>query len=73
MIGEGRRKYKKERLELGDMSDPTGLAASVQAHLKWMQTRNYSKYTVDQRLHHLRTFIGWCEVRSIRRPCPVDV
>jgi integrase/recombinase XerD len=56
----------------GNPNDPDSLAAWMKKYLQWMQTRNYSEYSVRNAQGHLSLFFQWCESRSIARPVEVN-
>ena len=63
-----RKGWRKERPEVGDPTDPQGLAVSLNKFLTRLRVKNFSERTVEVREHHIYSFIAWCDNRSIARP-----
>jgi len=53
---------------IGDPTDPDSLYAYMLRFLEWMQVKNYSDRTTENREVYLRYFIEWCEERGLSRP-----
>lgn len=66
-----RKGSRKERVPIGDASDPQSFAALLAAYLDWSRVRNYSAATVRNREHYVGEFAKWCAERSLTRPCEV--
>jgi integrase/recombinase XerD len=49
----------------------TPLEALMREHLKYLEVKNYSEYTVRGRSGHIRFFIDWLKERSITEPVEV--
>ena len=49
----------------------TPLEALMREHLKYLEVRNYSEYTVRGRAGHIQFFIDWLKERSITEPLEV--
>ena len=49
----------------------TPLEALMRDHLKYLEVRNYSEYTVRGRAGHIQFFIDWLKERSITEPVEV--
>jgi integrase/recombinase XerD len=49
----------------------TPLEALMRDHLKYLEVRNYSEYTVRGRAGHIQFFIDWLKERSITEPLEV--
>ena len=66
-----RRGARKPRPVLGNPADPRGFAVLVAEYLEWMQVKNYSPRTVENREVYLAFFLLWCEERGVGRPSEV--
>ncbi|MGH8018410.1 MAG: site-specific tyrosine recombinase XerC [Opitutaceae bacterium] len=66
-----RKGERKERVPIGDASDPQSFAALLGAYAEWLRVRNYSEATVRNREHYVGEFAKWCLERSLSRPCEV--
>src|ERR1019366_5691511 len=49
----------------------TPLEALMRDHLKYLEVRNYSEYTVRGRAGHIQFFVDWLKERSITEPVEV--
>lgn len=63
---------RKSRQVVGDLRDPDSLYHHMQRYLSYLEERNYAARTVEIRDIHLRTFIGWCDTRSLTQPRQLD-
>lgn len=66
-----RKGWRKPRPEVGNPSDPQGLAAALKRFVNHLELKNYSPRTVEIRAYHIYVFIAWCDERSITRPAQV--
>lgn len=66
-----RKGWRKARPVVGDPSDPTGLAISLNRFLTHLRVKNFSERTVEVREHHVFCFLVWCDARSITRPADI--
>lgn len=62
---------RKERVPIGDASDPQSFAALLATYLDWLLVRNYSKATARNREHYVGEFAKWCAERALTRPSEV--
>ena len=51
----------------------TPLEALMREHLRSLEVRNYSEYTVKNRRVHIGFFLGWCNDRGLTEPVEVIV
>jgi len=63
-----RKGWRQARPEVGDPTDPQGLAVSLAKFLSHLKVKNFSERTVEVREHHIYCFIAWCDDRSLTRP-----
>jgi integrase/recombinase XerD len=63
--------WRKERPEVGDPTDPQGLAAALDRFTEHLTVKNFSPRTVEVRDYHVYRFIAWCDERSLTRPTEV--
>ncbi len=63
-----RKGWRKPRPEVGNPSDPAGMAAAQDKYIDYLKVTNFSEHTVELRWRHLYNFIAWCDERSISRP-----
>jgi len=66
-----RKGDRKPRKQVGDVSDPQGMAVMLEAYLEWMGVTNYSERTIENRQLYLEYFIEWAEGRGVTRPSEV--
>ena len=59
-------RLKKERKSPAPAQTP--LEALMREHLKWLETRNYSEFTVQGRAGHIGFFLAWLAERGITEP-----
>mgnify|MGYP001824392300 FL=1 len=59
---------KLAKIQVGDTSDPLGFAALRDRYIEYLQIRNYSERTIDNRRGYINRFILWCEERALSRP-----
>jgi integrase/recombinase XerD len=57
---------------VGDVLDPDSLYHHLQRYVAFLEVRSYSLNTIRYRDTHLRTFIIWCDERSLTRPGQLD-
>ena len=66
-----RKGWRKQRPEVGDPSDPQGLASALRRFVDYMTIKNFATGTVETREYQIFNFIVWCDERSITRPTDV--
>lgn len=49
-------------------ADPRSMAGLLTPFVEWMRVRNLSEFTIHRRVHVLRIFFAWCDVRGIAKP-----
>ena len=57
--------------DLGDPTDPQGMAVLQAQFLDWLRVHNYSEQTVHLRHKSLNRFIAWAQDRGVARPLEV--
>jgi integrase/recombinase XerD len=61
----------KDRLSVGDPSDPLGMGRAFLDFFAWLKVMNYSEGTLITYDRNLRYFIAWCETRGLMRPAEI--
>ena len=56
---------------MGDPNDPQGMIALMRQYFEWMEMRNFSKHTIEDRRDYLRYFIDWAAARGVSQPAEV--
>jgi integrase/recombinase XerD len=66
------RRPERPKPPVGDVRDPDSLYHHMLRFLAFLETKGYSAHTVRGRDVALRTFIKWCDERSLMRPQQLD-
>jgi integrase/recombinase XerD len=53
---------------IGDLRDPDSLINHLRRFQQWRQEKQYSASTIKTGEEHIRSFIVWCDQRSLTRP-----
>jgi integrase/recombinase XerD len=63
--------HRKNNAPIGDASDPNGMQRLITEHIEFLEVRNYSSDTINQREKYLRWFAIWCAERSLTKPSEI--
>ena len=66
------RRPKRPKPPVGDVRDPDSLYHHLLRWLIFLEARSYSVHTLSGRESSLRSFIRWCDERSLTRPQQLD-
>lgn len=67
----GKKGERKERVPVGDLKDPQGMASLAVRFRQAMQHQNFSQHTIDHHSRYLDAFVAWAADRGIVRPTEI--